>query len=185
MLQEAFWRHSLAVAHAAEIIGRHALAKKPDADPEAVFLAGLMHDIGVLVLASHYPKQYAAVSAYAGERGVPLPEAEVAVLDLDHGEIGACLVEHWQFPADTAAAIRFHHRVERAPEEYRWAAAVIRLADAASSMDPSWDLGEGSSLSEAGPWLEDLGIKEEALPEILEETRVEATRATAVLAEAR
>lgn len=183
-LQEAFWRHSLAVAHAAEVIGRHAMTRKPDADVESVFLAGLMHDIGVLVLSSHYAQQYAAVSAHAGEHGLTLPAAEMSVLALDHGEIGACLAEHWQFPPDTAAAIRFHHRVEEAPKEHRWEAAVIRLADAASSMDSSWDLGEGSTLSEEEPWLEDLGLKADALPEILEETRVEATRATAVLAEA-
>lgn len=179
--QELFWRHSLAVAHAAEVIARHVAESRPAVNPDVVFLAGLMHDIGILVLASHYPKQYAAVSAVAGETGMPLWEAEVSVIQIDHGEIGACLGEHWSFPPEVVEAMRFHHRLDLAPSQHRWSAAIVRLADAICTQEPAWDVGEGGVVASDDPTLAELGIGEDEFPALLEETRAEAKRATAVL----
>ena len=181
--QEAFWRHSLAVAHAVDVIARHLAASRPGigVNPDMVFLAGLMHDIGLLVLASHYPKQYTAVGALAGERGIPLWEAEVELLKVDHGEIGACLIEHWSLTQDIAAAARYHHRVTLAPPEHRWVASVLHLADAACADEPSWDLGEGVVLAPDDPAVDEVGQSLEALAPILESARAEAAKATSVL----
>ena len=146
-----------------------------------VFLAGLMHDIGLLVLASHYPKQYMAVSALAGERGIALWEAEVELLNVDHGEIGACLIEHWSLADEIAQAARYHHRLPLAPPEHRWTAAVLHLADAACCDEPSWDLGEGVTLAPDDPALDEVGMSLDALAPILEAACAEAQAATAVI----
>lgn len=181
--QEAFWRHSLAVAHAVEVLARQLAASKPGVgvNPDMVFLAGLMHDIGLLVLASHYPKQYTAVGALAGERGIPLWEAEVELLHVDHGEIGAYLVEHWSLAEEIAHAARYHHRLTLAPPEHRWIASVLHLADAACSDEPSWDLGEGVALAPDDPGVEAIGLSLDELAPILEEARSEARTAMSVL----
>jgi putative nucleotidyltransferase with HDIG domain len=182
VLQGGFWRHSLAVAHAAEGVLRHVGVWRSGTNPDVLFVAGLMHDIGSLVLASHYPRHWAAASGYAREAGVPLPEAELAVLGIDHGEIGACLAEYWSLPAEIVGPIRFHHRLDVAPPAHRWDAAVVRLADAACSSEPAWNLGEGSAIPADDPSLRELGISVTELPAVLEETRTEARRATLVLA---
>ena len=181
--QEAFWRHSLAVAHAVEVVAREVAAAKPGlgVNPDMVFLAGLMHDIGLLVLASHYPKQSTAVGALAGERGIPLWEAEVELLGVDHGEIGACLIEHWSLATEIAQAARYHHRLTQAPPEHRWIAAVLHVADAVCCDEPSWDLGEGVTLAPDDPALEEIGVALDALAPTLEEARAEARSATEVL----
>ena len=181
--QEAFWRHSLAVAHAVEVLSRELAMSKPGigVNLDMVFLAGLMHDIGLLVLASHYPKQYTAVGALAGERGIPLWEAEVEVLGIDHGEIGACLIEHWSLATEIAQAARSHHRITLAPPEHRWTAAVLHLADAACCDEPSWDLGEGVTLAPDDPGIEEIGVAFDALAPILAEARAEARTATEAL----
>src|SRR6266403_1038470 len=64
-----FWQHSLAVAHCSEIIARHAIGAPADLNPESVFLSGLLHDLGLLVLESHYPSEAPAVTRRAGAGG--------------------------------------------------------------------------------------------------------------------
>lgn len=181
--QEAFWRHSLAVAHAVEVVARELAASKPGigVNPDMVFLSGLMHDIGLLVLASHYPKQYTAVGALAGERGLPLWEAEVELLKVDHGEIGACLIEHWALADEIAQAARYHHRLTLAPPEHRWITAVLHVGDVACCDEPSWDLGEGVTLGPEDATLEVLGLSLDALAPIIDTARSEAREATAAL----
>jgi HD-like signal output (HDOD) protein len=190
-LEVAYWRHSLAVAHAADVVARYATCRPADANPDTVFLAGLLHDLGVLVLADHYPRHHAAVVAARTPRGpgpdaaprgnLPRWEAEREVLGLDHGTIGACLAEHWAFPSEITAAIQFHHRPAEAPPEHAWATAVVHVADAAAASEPAWDLGEGAVLLPDAPALAALGLAGAALDTMLEEMRTEARRATTTL----
>ena len=179
--REIFWHHSLAVAHGSEIIARYAVGGPEDLDPESVFLAGLLHDLGLLVLESHYPKESTAVKRHADAKGVPLCKAEVEILQTDHGELGALLATHWTMPDSIAAAIRAHHRLDQAPAEYRWNAAVTHLADYLVSQEAIADLKEGSAVNFDNAAVETLGLFPEALALITEETRTEARKAAAVL----
>jgi len=177
--REIFWQHSLGVAHGSEIIARYAIGAAED--PESIFLAGLLHDLGLLVLESHYPKEASAVKSYAEAKGVALCLAELEVLQTDHGELGALLATHWTMPESIASAIRVHHRFELAPAEHRWNAAVIHLADTLVSQEEIADLSEGSSLVFESSAVEALGLFPETLMQITEETRAEARKAAAVL----
>lgn len=181
-LQTLFSRHSLAVAHAAETIVRCSPGGPAGAiEPEVVFLAGLLHDIGLLVIASHYPKECATVRSHAEERGMSLWEAEVALLGIDHGEIGGRLAEHWSFPKEIATAIWFHHRHDAAPDDARRAAVVIRVADAACASEPTWDMAEGDSVSLEDPSVTPLGLDDVSIQAVIEETRTEVKRAEAII----
>jgi len=179
--REIFWQHSLAVAHGSEIIARHAIGAPDDLDPESVFLAGLLHDLGLLVLESHYPKESSAVKRYADTKGVALCVAELEILETDHGELGALLATHWTMPESITGAIRAHHRFDLAPVEYRWNAAVIHLADNLVSQEAIADLKEGSTGRFDNAAIEALGLFPEAVLQITEETRSEARKSVAVL----
>jgi len=179
--REIFWQHSLAVAHGSEIIARHAGGLPDEVDPESVFLAGLLHDIGLLVLESHYPKEAAAVKRHADAHNVPLCVAELEVLHTDHGELGALLASHWTMPESIATAIRAHHRLDLAPADHRWSAAVTHLADYLVSQEAIADLNEGSAIRFDNAAVEVLGLFPESLIQITEETRSEARKASAVL----
>ncbi|HYD81133.1 MAG TPA: HDOD domain-containing protein [Paucimonas sp.] len=100
----AFWRHSLGTAVCARAIARHARA-----NPDQAFIAGLLHDIGRLVLVSHAPSSYKQVLAYRAAEDCTIIEAEHAVLDLDHARVGKALAEHWRFPPAIQHAIQNHH----------------------------------------------------------------------------
>src|SRR5438034_5484585 len=179
--REIFWQHSLGVAHGSEIIARYAVGSPEDLDPESVFLAGLLHDLGLLVLESHYPKESSAVKRYAGIQSVPLCLAGLEVLQTDHGELGALLASHWTMPDSIAFAIRAHHRFDQAPPEHRWNAAIIHLADHLVSQEPIADLREGSAECFDGAVTEILGLSPDAVAQIIEETRTEARKAATVL----
>lgn len=116
-----FWAHSMACALAAECLAREYR------EPEGVaFTAGLLHDVGRLVLASAYPAHFAACRQYQADHGARLIEAEEAVLGLTHASIGAALARHWHFPLLVTDAIEHHHRPERAQTPM---AHLVHLAD--------------------------------------------------------
>lgn len=98
------WQHSFRVAAAAR-----QLARRLALNPETAFLAGLLHDIGLVLLGCCAPREYAAMLDHMHEHGGTLMESERATLGITHGEIGAALAEQWRFPPSIRAAILDHH----------------------------------------------------------------------------
>jgi putative nucleotidyltransferase with HDIG domain len=109
---DLFWGHSVAVAVAGE-----ALAKKTrTARPEDAFTAGILHDIGRLVLRQTMPAEFAEAVALAKTTGVPLHETELQITGYAHDDIGRALGERWKFPAHLVDAVRCHHDLGLTPE---------------------------------------------------------------------
>lgn len=101
---KAFFASVLTAAAAAEKIARAVKYKAP----EEAFIAGLLHDIGIILFLHHYPKEYRQVV----EKKIKvknLIDAERALFDTDHAEIGYHLAVKWHLPDDLAQAIREHH----------------------------------------------------------------------------
>lgn len=117
-----FWRHGIGAALCAR-----ALARETDLDAEAAFTAGLLHDIGVLMLLTTRPRHYAEVLARRQERDCLLVEAEQELLGFDHAAAGAALASRWRFPDEVVRAVALHHT----PEPDRESAARPTLADVA------------------------------------------------------
>ncbi|HEV8437258.1 MAG TPA: HDOD domain-containing protein, partial [Methylomirabilota bacterium] len=109
-----FWQHSLGVAWTAQEIGRRVPTLPSGVGPDDLFLAGLFHDIGQLVLVNRYPTFLGAVRRLAQEQEIRQFEAEMVVLGVDHGELGARVAKHWQLPDFVVESLRAHHRVDRA-----------------------------------------------------------------------
>ncbi|WP_229421935.1 HDOD domain-containing protein [Massilia aquatica] len=103
---QAFWRHSVATAVCAKLLAVHLKL-----NPETAFTAGLLHDIGTLVLATRFPAEYAAMLAYRKEHDCYIIEAERAVIGIDHAAAGAALAAYWKFPADMQEAVACHHQL--------------------------------------------------------------------------
>ncbi|RSZ57412.1 HDOD domain-containing protein [Massilia atriviolacea] len=106
---QAFWRHSVATAVCAKLLALHLKL-----NPDTAFTAGLLHDIGTLVLATRFPDAYAAMLAFRKEHDCYTIEAERAVIGVDHAAAGAALAAYWKFPADMQEAVAGHHQLDAA-----------------------------------------------------------------------
>ena len=103
--QTDFWRHSVAVAYAASFLAE----RSGNASPDEAFCVGLLHDIGLLVLDTEFPKEYERVHEGLDQEEGTRDEVERAMLGIDHLQAGVWLAERWQLPKSFGAAIADHH----------------------------------------------------------------------------
>ncbi len=103
--REGFWRHSLATASAARLLAIH--LDLPN--PEELFVAGLMHDIGRIVLIEHLKERYFDILNESIERDIPLYILEREYLGMDHTHVARLLCQHWKLPLSLTEIIANHH----------------------------------------------------------------------------
>ena len=118
-----FWRHSVGVGLLAKLIA----VTLRDPSPERFFVAGLLHDIGRLVLYKQVPAAAGASLAEAAASGRHLVDVERELFGFDHGELGGMLLHKWRFPESLEQAVWRHH----APEggEVPLESSIICVAD--------------------------------------------------------
>jgi putative nucleotidyltransferase with HDIG domain len=135
----AFWTHSVAVAVFSEKLAVELRVGTPD----MIFTAGLLHDIGKLVVGSLVADEKGAIMGRV-RQGETFVDAERAVLGLDHGELGAAVAQAWSLPPAATWAARWHHRPGEVPAEAdRTLVGLIHGADAlAHAMGLGADPGE-------------------------------------------
>ena len=119
-----FWSHSLYTGIAARTIA-HTL-RAPNT--ERYFIAGLLHNIGALVLYLRTPDGAAQALKRAREGNEILYQVEQELLGFGHGEVGARLLEMWRLPDAFQTAVRYHHTPLQA-EQHRLETAIVHLAD--------------------------------------------------------
>ena len=101
-----FWQHSAVVAG---LMKRLSL-RMGRSEPEQAFVAGLLHDVGKVVLLGYFPKEYATILKLAEERKASFAATEGDVLATTHAEIGAWLAKSWNLARDVMEAIANHHK---------------------------------------------------------------------------
>jgi putative nucleotidyltransferase with HDIG domain len=116
-------RHGVGVGLAARTLAR--LTRR---DEEIAFTGGILHDIGKLVLASCFAKQYTQALAYRELHDCPLVVAERDILGLDHAEVGGLLADAWRFPPSLRLAAAEHHSPAAATADSL--ADLVHIADA-------------------------------------------------------
>ncbi|QIK36987.1 HDOD domain-containing protein [Caldichromatium japonicum] len=124
---ELFWRHSSYCALIARLLAEQS---EPHLSG-AVFLGGLLHDLGQLLLFTQAPQaEHQAFLDSLGEIDRLSPvAAERALLGFDHAELGGALAEHWGLPEGLVACIRYHHDPLAAPETHALAVALVHVAN--------------------------------------------------------
>ena len=119
----SFWMHSIGCG----MIAKKIAARRGEISRERFFVAGLLHDIGRLIIYSSMPDQAHRVIARAARKNELLYDTEKAILGFDHGEIGGRLLQTWRLPGKLADVIRFHHHPDHSMESLE--TAIIHLAD--------------------------------------------------------
>ena len=119
-----FWRHCIATG----IITREILGDAQPATDEADYVAGLLHDVGKIVMAAAFPDHFNQVQARLREEDADLLQIETETFGMDHCELGALYLGTHKLPEVTMQAVRYHHDPKRAGRDNRITAAV-QVAD--------------------------------------------------------
>jgi putative nucleotidyltransferase with HDIG domain len=169
-----FWRHAVAAAVCAR-----ALASHLQVNPEYAYTAGLLHDIGRLVLVTQFQRHYEAVMAYRIQHDCSLLEAEQTILGIDHARVGHLLTKNWKFPEEMQHSFSHHHDA-LSTDMPALARVVIAANTIAHALDLSKDDNDLVPAVPAGFWRQ-LGLNDEILFEVFQQTETQFEAASSVL----
>lgn len=144
--QRAFWRHSLGVAFAARLLAERI---ELPIDGEEVFLAGLVHDIGKLVLSESLPKSYARCLAAARSHNGNLADWERKAIGVDHLVAGRRLAHRWHLGSAIENVVWLHHQPGEAIPASLADAALVRVVALADTLAHSRRIGFSGSMTAA------------------------------------
>ena len=160
--KDSFWRHSLAVGLTARLLAMERRLPKPD----KYFVAGLLHDVGRLVLLAQATEWAQAVFELYQHEKMLLRDAEKKILGYDHQQIAAELLPSWSYPSALVQAVEFHHAPGQSVAKLE--AAVVHVADHLVNAMAIGSSGEQfiSPLDEKAWAL--LGLNPDILPRLVE-----------------
>ncbi len=141
---QAFWQHSIKTAIIARELAQHVAAIS---EPEAMFTAGLLHDIGRLLLSNSVPDRMLAVEEYMVRQRVDVLSAELHVVGLTHTAVGETLMQHWGLPSLLIDCARCHHESVH-DGAHRNATHLVYLANQLSHYVPPLDDDETRDILE-------------------------------------
>ncbi len=163
------WRHAATASVASTGLAKLLRA----AGGEGAGVAGLLHDVGKMVLTSVVPEAAAEAVSIARSRHMPVWQAEELVLGFHHGSVGGALLRSWGLPDSVVDAVAFHHQHELTTNPL---ATIVYLADAAAHAvgavggggacpQPSWEPAAakafGASSEQIQSFLDNLSLVEE------------------------
>jgi len=119
-----FWQHCIGTA----ILTREVTASIPGPTDDSDYVAGLIHDIGKIVMAWSFPDHFSEIHRQALAAQRPVSEIEEEVLGVNHSELGALYLERHRLPELMILAARYHHCAEKSPQ-FRHTVAAVQLAD--------------------------------------------------------
>ncbi|HEY1684472.1 MAG TPA: HDOD domain-containing protein [Tepidisphaeraceae bacterium] len=122
------WKHCIAVG-----VGARELAKQVNAPIAGeAFLAGLIHDIGILVWLQAKPAEFSKVCEQAKDSAGEFTQIEWQILGADHQMVGMAIAEQWRFPRPCQLAAGYHHQPTALAEEHRLLPTLVYVADTIS-----------------------------------------------------
>ena len=172
------WTHSIAVGVLSKLI----VGKLNNALPDEAFLAGLIHDIGILVELQALREPLVEVAERAAREELRYIDLETQIIGVDHQALGAALTNKWKFPRSFQYVTGHHHNPLALAPECRWLTCVIHVADHVCAREKlgytltckSEEL-DPAVLAELNLPLETVNELAKSLPEALKETEAMLT----------
>jgi len=172
---EDFWKHSLYCGLSARILAKQLRG----CDADAVFTAGLLHDIGELVIFNRLPQEAkdSLLLIQDAPEGLPIYQAERRIMGFDHTHVGAELAKQWKLPQMLSECIEYHHNIHAAPTFLR-EVTLVHIANILAQMAElrTVDIDDVPPIDPSA-W-EILGLDaEEMIPMVIEEAQAEIAEA--------
>lgn len=124
---DGYWMHSWVCAHAAKLMGRPQFLV--NALPGELYMAGLLHDVGKIVLATYLPEDFTRCLEISTSEKIPLYQIEREILGVDHALLGGYLFNQWHLPMSILDAVSYHHMPCQANSQFQEIAGLIQFAD--------------------------------------------------------
>jgi len=172
----SFWRHSIACG----IIARSLAVYRREANVERLFVAGMLHDVGQVVLAAARPEVIRELLEAQRDTGRLYLDLERELLGFDHADLGGALLKKWKIPASIGEPVACHHN-PGAAEQFRLETALIHLSDIICQ---AMELGRGAEwgvppLDE--PAWDRLGLSPHMLGTVLKQSEGQISETFAIL----
>ena len=119
-----FWKHSLLCGIIAKKISEHMGIK----NSEEIFVCGLLHDFGKLILDSFFQDEFILALQMSKEKNIPIMKAENAILGFNHSGVGGLLLKRWSLPPSLVKVVEFHHFPDESLTAFR-PASIVHVAD--------------------------------------------------------
>ena len=119
-----FWNHSISCGVISRALARNYGYRVIG----EVFIAGLLHDIGILIVNQYFYKEYKEIIKLINENNINILQAEEIVFGVTHAEIGSWLAEKWNFPDQLVESIAHHHNPNDS-SEYKEIVSIVHKAD--------------------------------------------------------
>ncbi len=119
---KVFWRHSIACGVFARLLGTYV---DGGVSTERLFVSGLLHDIGRLVIFRALPEHSAYSLFLSMKERRPLASVEKEIFGFEHADVGSTLMDKWKFPSKLVRNVRFHHAEAAVDIE----SSIINIAD--------------------------------------------------------
>lgn len=136
LTEKLLWEQTIGSAMASNIISRRTRIS----DPEDAFIAGLLHDVGKVVLNNEYPRQFAQVMEKVYNDAVPYSAAEREVFEFSQREIGARVVRKWGFPERIELLLRRFDNYDTILNE-RWMYELVTVVTTADRICQKFGIG--------------------------------------------
>jgi putative nucleotidyltransferase with HDIG domain len=125
---EQMWEHAMTTGTFAKIIAKESGLDRKASD--TAFMAGLLHDIGKLLIAAHLPDSYRVILKLIQLKSMSMAEAETAVIGTTHAGVGAYLLGLWGLPDAILEAAAFHHTPHLCRSKNLNSTAIVHVANA-------------------------------------------------------
>ena len=184
MSMDQFWSHSICVGVASKALA----AKKeiPVQMREECFVAGMLHDLGKIVLSGCFLEEYGAACKQARVGQDSLHVIENDTFGFDHGAVGRMIAEKWQFNETMADALGCHHDPSKAKDENRELVGIVSVANMYANNFESTTAGDPCQDEDAvARGLEELGLQSNDLESLTETVEEEIDKARVFLAVAK
>jgi HD-like signal output (HDOD) protein len=172
-----FWLHSAAVGMMTEHLwGR--FGSTPGVSGADLYTAGLLHDVGLLILEQYFQRDFHEARHEQMESGRRLWQCEEEHLGMDHGAVGGLLLGRWTLPAYISETVTNHHHPDQAEPEYREISRIVNAAEVICTEQGAALLDEGGADATSEEVLAELGCPPEETAAILDQvpTMVERAR---------
>ncbi len=174
-----FWHHSLYCGLLAQILAK----KSKKVHAESIFIAGLLHDIGQLLMFNKLPEKSheAILLLMEGTEELETYEAERHVFGFDHMQVGSELVKHWKLAPVLQECVEFHHEPEKA-KDFPAEVALINIANAVAVMADFDSMSEDDEIPRINniSW-ELTGLSKDDLPDAIKKAQEEIKEIESVL----